>query len=184
VSDAVWTDFDNDNKIDFILAGEWMPVRFFKNDGTKFSDMTDQSGTSAITGWWRSILPADVDNDGDIDYVLGNLGLNSYYRANSEMPVRIYAKDYDNNNSLDAIPSLYLPSSMTDNTKREFPAQTRDDLVKQMIGFRSKFQNYKLFAQASMDKMLTPEELKGEQDGFQHSRFHLPRSSPASMACW
>ena len=172
VSDAIWTDFDADGKIDFILAGEWMPVRFFKNEGKNFIDVTDKSGINTLTGWWRSILPADIDNDGDIDYVLGNLGLNSYYRANADMPVRIYAKDYDNNNSMDAIPSLYLPSSMADKTKREYPSQTRDDMVKQMIGFRSKFQNYKLYAQATMDKMLIPEELKGvlklEANTFSH----------------
>lgn len=161
VSDAIWTDLDSDGQIDFILAGEWMPVRFFKNNKGQFTDITASTGTNGLSGWWRSILPADVDNDGDIDYVLGNLGTNSYYRASPEMPVRVYAKDYDHNNSFDAIPSLYLPASMADNTKREYPAQTRDDMVKQIIGFRSKFQNYKLYAQAPMEKMLTPEELKG-----------------------
>lgn len=172
VSDAVFTDLDNDGQLDFILAGEWMPVRFFKNNKGQFTDITEKTGLNGLTGWWRSILPADIDNDGDIDYVLGNLGLNSYYRANKETPVRVYAKDYDNNNSFDAIPSLYLPSSMADPTKREYPAQTRDDMVKQMIGFRSKFQNYKLYAQAPMEKVLTPDELKGvlklEANTFSH----------------
>ena len=70
-------------------------------------------------------------------------------------PITIYAKDFDGNGSLDAIPTKYLPTSQEDTTMREYPVHTRDDMVKQMIGFRSKFQNYKLYAQATIDKMFT-----------------------------
>ena len=161
VCDAVFTDFDNDGWPDLVLAGEWMPVTFLKNEKGIFKNVTPNSGIANQIGWWNSIAAGDFDNDGDIDYVIGNLGQNSFYKATDKYPVSIYAKDFDNNGSYDAFPSLYLPASQEDQTKKEFPAQTRDDIIKQMIGMRSKFQNYKTYATATMDKLFTPEQLKG-----------------------
>ena len=160
VCDAVFTDFDNDGWPDLILAGEWMPITFLKNDKGVFKNISASSGINNQLGWWNTIVPGDFDNDGDIDYVVGNLGQNSFYQASDQYPVSIYAKDFDNNGSYDAFPTLYLPTSQLDQTKREYPAQTRDDIVKQMIGMRSKFQNYKIYATATIDELLTKEQLK------------------------
>ena len=157
--DAIWTDYDNDGWPDLVLAGEWMPVTFLHNQNGKFQNVTSSAGTSKEIGWWSSIAAGDFDNDGDIDYIVGNLGLNSFYRASDKYPVSIYAKDFDKNGSYDAVPTVYLPVSMTDTTRKEFPAQTRDDLVKQMVSFRNKFQNHKSFATATFDKMFTKEEM-------------------------
>jgi hypothetical protein len=158
--DANWTDYDNDGWPDLVLAGEWMPITFFHNNKGKFVNATASSGISKEVGWWSSIVPGDFDNDGDIDYIVGNLGLNSFYRASDKYPVSIYAKDFDKNGIYDAVPTLYLPASMTDTTRKEFPAQTRDDLIKQMVMFRNKFQNHKSFATATFDKMFTVDEMK------------------------
>ncbi|MDN3658024.1 VCBS repeat-containing protein [Ferruginibacter paludis] len=160
ICDAVWTDFDNDGWQDLILTGEWMPVTFLKNTRGIFTDVTSFSGVQNKKGWWTSIVPGDFDNDGKMDYIVGNLGLNSFYRATENYPVKIYAKDFDNNGSFDAVPTLFLPSSQLDTIKREFPAHTRDDMVKQMIMFRSKFQNYKSYATATIDSMFSKAELK------------------------
>jgi len=160
VCDAVFTDFDNDGWPDLILAGEWMPVTFLKNEKGVFKNVTANSGISNQTGWWNTIAAGDFDNDGDIDYIVGNMGENSFYKASDRYPVSIYAKDFDNNGSYDAFPSLYLPTSQQDTTKKEYPAQTRDDIVKQMIGMRSKFQNYKSYAKATMDQFFSKEQLK------------------------
>ena len=161
VSDAIWTDFDNDGWQDLIIVGEFMPITYFKNDHGKFSNITSTSGTDYKKGWWTSIVAGDFDNDGDIDYIVGNLGLNSFYKASDKYPISIYAKDFDSNGSFDAVLTKYLPTSQEDTTLREYPVNTRDDMVKQMIGFRSKFQNYKLYAQATIDKMFTAQEMKG-----------------------
>jgi len=158
VCDALWTDFDNDGWNDLILAGEWMPVTFLKNNKGIFTNVTSQTSTENETGFWNSIAPGDFDNDGDIDYIVGNMGQNSFYRASKQYPVKIYAKDFDNNGNYDAIPSLFLLDD--DGKQQEYPAQTRDDLVKQMIGMRAKFQNYKTHANATMDKLFSPDELK------------------------
>ena len=81
VCDALWTDFDNDGWTDLIVAGEWMPVTFFKNNRGKLENVTASTGVENVKGWWNSIVAADFDNDGDIDYVVGNLGENSFYKG-------------------------------------------------------------------------------------------------------
>lgn len=161
VCDAVFTDFDNDGWPDLVLAGEWMPVTLLKNENGIFKNVSAKSGINNQVGWWNTIAPGDFDNDGDIDYVVGNLGENSFYKASDQYPASIYAKDFDNNGSFDAIPSLYLPTSMDDQTKKEYPAFGRTDLISQMIGMRSRFQSYKSYANATMDSVLTEDQRKG-----------------------
>jgi hypothetical protein len=160
VCDAVWTDFDNDGWPDLVLAGEWMPLTFIKNTKGLFNNITPQTGVQYKSGWWTSIVPGDFDNDGDMDYIAGNLGLNSFYRANKEYPVRMYAKDFDNNGVYDAIPSLYLPASAEKPQRQEFIGEMRDDVVKQVVGFKMKYPNYKNYAAAPFDQMFTKEEMK------------------------
>jgi hypothetical protein len=173
ICDVVSTDFDGDDWPDLVMAGEWSPVRFLKNDKGVFKEVTAATGVASHLGWWNSILPGDFDNDGDMDYVVSNLGLNSFYRASEKEPVRIYAKDFDNNGSFDAVPTLYLPRSNENPERKEFPAHTRDDMAKQMISFRSKFQNYRSYATATFSEMFKPEELKDalvlEANDFRHS---------------
>jgi len=164
VTDAVFTDFDNDGWPDLIMTGEWMSVKFFKNDKGVFKDISANSGVNDKTGWWNSLVAGDFDNDGDIDYVVGNLGLNSFYKASEKFPAKIFAKDFDKNGSYDAFPALWLPTSHIDSTKKLYPVQTREDIIKQMIGMRSKYQNFKTFATATIDQMFTPEQLKGAQE--------------------
>lgn len=161
VCDAVWTDFDNDGWEDLVLAGEWMPLTFIKNNKGIFENITASSNLSGKKGWWTSIVPGDFDNDGDIDYIAGNLGLNSFFKADNQFPASIYAKDFDSNGSYDAIPTLYLPTSQQDTAKHEYTVHTRDDMTKQINFFKSKFQNYKSFATATFPQMFSNDEMKG-----------------------
>ncbi len=160
VCDAVFTDFNNDGWQDLLLAGEWMPLTFLQNNKGVFSNVTQATGSGAKKGWWTSILPGDFDNDGDMDYIAGNLGKNSFYRAKEGEPVQMYVKDFDKNGNLDALPALYLPASQENRERSAFAAHTRDDMTKQLIGFRTKFQNYRSYATATFDRMFTKEELK------------------------
>ncbi len=132
VCDALFTDFNNDGWPDLILAGEWMPITFLENDKGVFKNVTASSGIADKVGWWNTIVPGDFDNDGNMDYIVGNLGENSFYKASDKYPVSILAKDFDNNGSYDAITSLFLPVSQTNTEKKDFPAQSRDEIVEQL----------------------------------------------------
>jgi hypothetical protein len=160
ISDALFTDFDNDGWTDLVLAGEWMPVTFLRNIGGRFENVTSSTGIGNMTGWWNSLTPGDFDNDGDIDYVAGNLGLNSFFRANPAQPAGVYAADFDNDGSFDAYPYIYLPVSQYDTGYRAFPVHGRDDAIKQMISIRARFQNYKSYAISAIDEMFSEEQLK------------------------
>jgi hypothetical protein len=94
-----------------------------------------------------------------MDYIVGNLGLNSLYQASDSFPVFITAKDFDNNGKYAGIPSLYLPDQQ--GVKKEFPAQGRDDITRQVNSFKKRFNTYKKYAVATMDELLTPEQRKG-----------------------
>jgi hypothetical protein len=161
VCDAIWTDFDNDGWQDLILTGEWMPLTMIKNNKGIFEDVTNSTGVAGKKGWWTSIVPGDFDNDGDMDYIAGNMGLNSFYKASVDYPVRMYGKDFNNDGNYDAVPTLYLPTSQENPEKKEFPAQVRDDLIKQMVSFKAKFQNYKTYALAPFNQLFTKDELAG-----------------------
>ena len=160
VCDALFTDFDNDGWPDLVLAGEWMPVTFLKNEKGVFKNVTRNSGIADQIGWWTSIVSGDFDNDGDIDYVVGNLGQNSFYKASQKHPVSVYASDFDGDNSYDAFLTLYLPSSQGDTSKKEFPANSRDEIIEQMIRMRTKFPNYKSYANITIDSLFTKEQLQ------------------------
>lgn len=158
VCDAVFTDFDNDGATDLVIAGEWMPLQFFKNKQGKFENISSSSGINIETGWWNSITAGDFDNDGDIDYIAGNLGKNSFYRASHEHPVNIYAKDFDKNKSVDIITTVYLPDE--NGVLKEFPAQTRDEHVDQIPSLKKRFLTYKEFGKATITDIFSADELK------------------------
>ena len=150
ITDALWSDFDKDGKIDLVLTGEWMPVTFLKNTGSNFV-LVNNTGISQHLGWWNSLASGDFDNDGDIDYIAGNLGLNSSYQATTREPMMLYAKDLDNNGSLDAMLFCYIKGN--DGKRKLFPMHTKDDLSSQLVSIRKKFPTYKSYGLASMDDL-------------------------------
>ena len=152
VCDALWTDFDNDGWSDLVVVGEWMPVRFFKNNNGKFVDHTPSSGLQDKKGWWGSLAAGDFDNDGDIDYVAGNIGLNSFFRASTSEPVSIYAADFNKDNFYDAIPSIFLPDER--GVRKEFPVHARDEMVQQIVGIRKKYNRYVDYAKATIHEII------------------------------
>ena len=159
VCDAIWTDFNNDGWTDLIVAGEWMPITFFKNIHGKFENITSQTGIGTQTGWWNSITAGDFDNDGDIDYIAGNLGENSFFRASDQYPVSVYAKDFDNNGNIDAIITVFLKDQA--GVKKEYPALNRDDILSQLPPLKKKFLTYKEFANADIHQLFTEDQMKG-----------------------
>ena len=135
-----------------------MPVTFFKNDRGKLKNVTGQSGVANQMGWWNSLVAGDFDNDGDIDYITGNLGENSYFQASTKHPVNMYANDFDENGTLDAIISIYLKDEQGD--KKEFTAFNRDDLVDQIPALKKKYLTYKEFGAANIHNIFPDSSLK------------------------
>lgn len=158
VTDAIWSDYDNDGKVDLIIVGEFMPVTFYKNTGTNFVK-AQNTGADNHWGWWNSIVAHDFDKDGDTDYTIGNLGLNNYYNISNEHPLRVYAKDFDDNGSVDAILSCYFKSE--NGEILEYPAHFWDELYGQSPKFRGQFRNYKHYGTATMEMLLKPYDLTG-----------------------
>ncbi|MFZ9686851.1 MAG: VCBS repeat-containing protein [Chitinophagaceae bacterium] len=161
VSDALWTDFDNDHKMDLIIAGEWMSLTFFKNTGNALIKINPGDDVSNALGWWNSLVASDLDNDGDMDYVAGNFGLNQYFKCSSGEPLSIYAKDFDQNGFYDAFISCYFPDSS--GQKHEYFFHSKDDMQKQLILIRRKYEHYADFGRATVKDVFTPEEMKGVQ---------------------
>ena len=160
VCDALFTDYDNDGWPDLVLAGEWMPVTFLKNDHGKFKNATSTTGLVNKTGWWNSIAAGDFRHTGRMDYIVGNTGLNTLYKASEQYPVYITAKDFDKSGSYSAITSIFLKDHQ-DGEKKEFPALGREDMLKQMISMKKKFTDYKSYAKATMNEILSDEQRKG-----------------------
>ncbi|MFM6948911.1 MAG: VCBS repeat-containing protein [Aquirufa sp.] len=158
ICDAIWSDFDNDGWQDLILAGEWMPIQMFKNKGGKLTSITKETGIEHKMGWWNSITAGDFDNDGDMDYVAGNLGQNTLHRASDKTPAKIYSADFNGDGTYDAIPTIFFKDQ--EGNKKEYPFNTRDDLTKQFIQTRKRFDTFAKYAVASISDVLTAEELK------------------------
>jgi hypothetical protein len=148
VTDAEWLDIDGDNLTDLIIAGEWMPVRVFQNHTKSFKEITEQSGLSSLPGMWRSLTAADIDKDGDIDFVAGNIGLNNKYHFNADYPLNMWYGDLDVNGSLDPVMGYYIPSK---NGKRDlYPDLGLGDIASQVPGIKKTFLMHKDFSTATM----------------------------------
>jgi hypothetical protein len=159
VSDAIWTDFDNDGWPDLVLAGEWMPVKFLKNDHGHFVDITPSTKTGNQIGWWNSIAAGDFDNDGDMDYIVSNLGENSFYKASDQYPVSIYAKDFYNRGVVQCMLTTFIKDK-EGGVKKEFVTDARDDVISQLPFLKKRFLTYKSFGAATFDQLFTPQELE------------------------
>ncbi len=160
ITDALWSDFDSDGKVDLIAVGEFMPVSFYRNEGTKFVKLAS-TGVEQFTGWWNSLTSGDYDKDGDVDYLAGNLGLNSNYQVTAEYPLWVYGKDFDGNGSVDPIMSCYMRESMETDIKKLYPIHFWEEINSQSTKFRRKYSSYKQFGQATTETLLTPDDLKG-----------------------
>jgi hypothetical protein len=156
VTSSLWMDFDNDKQIDLIVAGEWMPVRFFKNNNGRFSEVTNTTGLSQTNGMWRSLAVTDIDHDGDSDIVAGNLGLNCIYHVEANEPMQLFAKDLDGNGSIDPVFFYYIKDN--EGKKRLFPGISRSQFADQVPGVKKQFLYTKDYTHATVDDIF-----KGKQ---------------------
>jgi hypothetical protein len=151
---AVITDFNNDGWMDIIVVGEWMPIRVFQNVKSGFEEVSEEMGlTNDITGWWWSIGQGDFDDDGDMDYVVGNNGLNYKYKASEEETFDIFVNDFDEDNRQDIVLSYY-------NEGKQYPLRGRECSSQQIPGIKQKFKDYESFSQATLVDVYTEKSLE------------------------
>ena len=153
VTAALWTDFNNDTWTDLIVVGEFMSIRFFQNHSGQLREVSEITGLKNTHGWWNSITSGDFDNDGDSDYILGNLGLNSRYKASAEEPLCIYASDYDKNGQIDPVMCYYINGE-------NHIAHSRNDLIDQINAMRVRFRTYSDYANATFEESFTAAEIE------------------------
>ena len=152
VTDAIWTDYNQDQRPDLIVVGEWMPISVFENENGRLTRKW-LDGLEFTSGWWNSIEASDFDGDGDQDFLVGNLGLNSDLKANHEAPLEIFASDFDQNGTLDAI--------IAENRHGElYPVHPRDAILDQISKFRMVAQKYSDYALKNMEQLFGSQELE------------------------
>ena len=155
VTDALWTDYDNDGWPDLIVVGEFMPIRVWYNEAGRLVEVTERLGLARTNGWWNSIVAGDFDQDGDVDYVLGNTGRNSRFRASLREPVRVYGADFDGNGLYDPLLTYYLQG-------REVLALRMDELFAQVLLPRAlHIQTYEAYARARVADLVYEAQLEG-----------------------
>jgi hypothetical protein len=157
VTDAEWVDVNNDGWPDLVLAGEFMAIEVFINrNGKSLEQATSRYFDQALSGFWSRIVSADFDQDGDIDLIVGNLGLNTQLRASDDEPVELVYKDFDKNGSIDPILTYYIKGT-------PYPFASRDELLDQIRSLRSRFTDYASYANARLEDIFSRSDLKNAQ---------------------
>lgn len=153
VTCATWSDYNQDTWPDLIVAGEWMPVRIFENRRGKLEERDDIDALDQSEGWWCSIASADIDKDGDTDYLLGNAGTNMQFKASKDQPIELFAGDFNQDGVLDPVVNYYIQG-------KSFPLATRDELLEQVSSLKKKFIKYEDYSTATMKDIASPEQLE------------------------
>ncbi|MFO7258900.1 MAG: VCBS repeat-containing protein [Bacteroidota bacterium] len=152
ITDAVWADIDRDGDDDLLVVGEYMTVTVFVNEGGKLVNRTEQAGLAESQGWWNRIIAADLDGDGDVDFVLGNHGLNSRFKAAPDRPIRMYVSDFDQNGTIEQIICRYEGD-------KSYPMVLRHDLVRQIPSLKKKYLKYESYKGQSIEDMFSSDQL-------------------------
>ncbi len=152
VTDAEWFDYDNDKDLDLVVVGEWMPVSLFKNTGDSLINVTGKVGLEKTNGWWNCVTVDDLNGDGYVDLIAGNLGKNSKIRVSQSEPVTIYISDFDKNGLIEQILCYYKLG-------KSYPLPLRPDLMKQLPYLKKKFPTHAAYAGKQITDIFSAEQL-------------------------
>ena len=160
VTDAVWSDADGDGYPDLMVTREWDAIALLRNQAGKGMELATDSGLDRYHGFWSAVTAVDLDQDGDEDYVLGNLGHNHRFRVGESHPLRVYAMDIDANGAIDPVSSAYWQDENGNMT--EYPVNYLDELASQSPFFRNRFTSYVDFSRTSIPQIFNPDSLPSE----------------------
>ncbi|MBA4745706.1 MAG: VCBS repeat-containing protein [Muricauda sp.] len=153
VTDAKWVDFDNDGDQDLLVVGKWMPITLLENRNGVLEPA--QIGPfKDTTGWWNTCQVTDLNNDGYPDFVLGNHGLNSRFKASADKPLYCYINDFDGNGDVEQIICKYIGD-------KAYVTPMRQDIVQQMPYLFKKYNSYESYKEQTIEQVFSAEELKG-----------------------
>ncbi len=155
VTDATWVDIDNDGWTDLFVCGDWSDIKFYKNTQGNFVE-DDKNYVINKKGWWFSIKSADINNDGLMDLIAGNIGLNIKFKPSINFPVKMYINDFDNNESFEQIITYTIDG-------KEFPMAGRDEITKQINYLKRKFLYYKNFAGKEIKNIFSTSQLQNSK---------------------
>ncbi|WP_139001274.1 VCBS repeat-containing protein [Hyunsoonleella aestuarii] len=153
VTDAVFTDIDNDEDEDLMIVGEWMSIEVLINEDGIFKNNTEKFGLQDSTGIWWTITANDLDNDGDDDYIIGNLGLNNKFKASEEHPFKLYVNDFDENGTNDVVLAKFYKDDYV-------PVRGRECTSQQMPYVAEKFKDYHTFASSKLVEILPEDKVQ------------------------
>lgn len=153
VTDAVFSDIDNDGDDDLMIVGEWMEVNVLENNNGIFENSSDKFGLKNTRGLWWSINASDIDNDGDDDYIIGNLGLNNKFKASVEHPFKVYVNDFDGNGTNDVVLAKFYKDDYV-------PMRGRECTSQQMPYVAEKFKDYHSFASSKLIDILPEDKVE------------------------
>ena len=153
ITSSVWADYNNDSWLDLIVVGEWTPIKFYKNIEGSFIEDKSLIDEDSTRGWWYDIVSEDFDNDGDMDFVVGNLGNNYKYQTSEEGTFDIYYNDFDENNSGDIVLSYF-------NDGEQYPLRGRQCSSDQIPAIKTKFKDYDAFSIATLEDVYTEPALE------------------------
>ncbi|MEM9833677.1 MAG: VCBS repeat-containing protein [Bacteroidota bacterium] len=152
-TDAEWVDFDSDDDLDLVVVGDWMPITLLKNNGANLERLNNVPGLEKTNGWWREVTVKDLNDDGEMDFILGNWGLNSTFKASPEKPLTLYIGDFDENQTIDQVFAYYQGDSL-------YPTALRHDLVMQLNYVKKEFTHYEDYAGKTINQVLGEEALE------------------------
>lgn len=153
ITDALWMDIDGDRDFDLVVAGEWMPVTVFVHEKGRWVKDKEQKVFPALSGWWTRLIAADMDKDGDMDFIAGNHGLNSRFSASPERPVQMYINDFDGNRSIEQIVTTFSED-------KAYPIVLRTDLVTQLPELKKKYLNFSDYQDQTIEDIFPKEILE------------------------
>ncbi|MEA5140558.1 VCBS repeat-containing protein [Arcicella rigui] len=153
VTSATWTDINKDGWLDLVVAGEFMPITIYENQRGQLVNQTQKYGLENTNGFWAKVIVEDMDNDGDLDIVAGNLGQNTQFKASEKEPITLCYADFDQNGTIDPLICYYIQG-------KSYPLASLDELANQLPSIRKKFLKYKDYAEATLETLLSPEQIK------------------------